>query len=73
MVCCDLPVGRGVGHHAPSIRLGDLHFSSTLSLESHQHLRPSIIDSIMGEFAAVLLAISFVIPIYLPLNAIKLS
>jgi hypothetical protein len=61
MVCCGLPVGRGVGHHAQSIRLGDLDFSITLSLENHRHLRTSIIDSIVGEFGAVLLAFSFVI------------
>jgi hypothetical protein len=62
MVCCGLPVGRGVGHHhAPSIRLGDLDFSITLSLESHRHLRTSIIDSIVEDFAAVLLTVSFVI------------
>jgi hypothetical protein len=69
MVCCGLPVGRGVGHHAPStIRLGDLDSSTTLSLESHRHLRTSIIDSsIVGEFAAVLnLAFSFVICFYIP-------
>jgi hypothetical protein len=46
MVCCGLPVERGVGHHAPSIRLGNLDFSITLSLESHRHLRTTIIDSI---------------------------
>ena len=45
MACFGLPVGRGVGHHAPSIRLGDLDFSIALSLESHRHLRISIIDS----------------------------
>jgi hypothetical protein len=61
MVCCGLPVGCGVGHHEPSIRLGDLDFSITLNLGSHRHLRTSIIDSIVGEFAAVLLAFSFVI------------
>jgi hypothetical protein len=61
MVSCGVPDGRAVGHHAPSIRLEDLDFSITLSLESHRHLRTSIIDSIVGEVAAVLLAISFVI------------
>jgi hypothetical protein len=50
MVCCGFPVGR---------RLGDLDFS--ISLESHRHLRTSIIDSIEGEFAAALLTFSFVI------------
>jgi hypothetical protein len=51
----NLPVDRGVGHHAPSIRLGDFDFSIMLSLESHRHLRTSIIDSIVGELVAVLL------------------
>jgi hypothetical protein len=47
--CCGLPVGRGVGDHAPSIRLGDLHFSIRLSVESHHwNLRTSTIDSIVG-------------------------
>jgi hypothetical protein len=55
MVCYGPPVGRGVGQHAPSIRLGDLDSSITLILESHRHLRTSIIDSIVGEFPAVLL------------------
>jgi hypothetical protein len=62
MVCCGLPVGRGVRHHAaPIVLLGDLDFSITVSLESHRHLRTSIIDSIVGKFAAVLLTFSFVI------------
>jgi hypothetical protein len=61
MVCCGLPVGRSVGHHAPSIRLRDLDFSIMLSLESHRHLRTSIIDSIVGGVAALLLTFSFVI------------
>jgi hypothetical protein len=61
MVCCGLPIGRGVEHHAPSIRLGNLGFSITLSLESHRHLRTSIIDSIVGEFAVILLTSSFAI------------
>jgi hypothetical protein len=39
MVCCGLPVGRDVGHHAPSIRLGHLDFSIALSFESHRHIR----------------------------------
>jgi hypothetical protein len=52
---------NGVGHHAPSIRLGDLDFSIALSLESHRHLRTSIIDSIAGEFPEALLTCSFVI------------
>jgi hypothetical protein len=30
-------------------------------LESHRHLRTSIIDSIVGEFPAVILTVSFVI------------
>jgi hypothetical protein len=55
MGCCGLLVGRRVRHHAPSIRLGDLDFSSTLNLESHRQFRTNIIDSIVGEFAAVLL------------------
>jgi hypothetical protein len=55
MVCCGLPIGRGVGHHAASIRLGDLDFSIALSLESHRQLRTSIIDSIVAEFPAALL------------------
>jgi hypothetical protein len=55
MVCCGLPVGRGVGHHARSIHLGDLDFSTALSLESHRHLHISIIDSIVGEVPTVLL------------------
>jgi hypothetical protein len=59
--CCGLRVCRGVGHHATSIRLPDLEFSIALSLESHRHLRISIIDSIVGEFPAVLLVSSFVI------------
>jgi hypothetical protein len=53
MVCIGLPAFRGVGHHAPSIFLGNLDFSIALSLESHRHLRISIIDSIVGEFPAV--------------------
>jgi hypothetical protein len=57
MVCCDLPIGRGVGQHAPSIRLGDLDSSIALSLDSHRHLRTSIIDSIVREFAALFFAI----------------
>jgi hypothetical protein len=62
MVCCGLPACHGVGHHAAlSIRLEDLDFSVTLSLESHRHLRTSIIDSIVGEFSAALLTCSFVI------------
>jgi hypothetical protein len=61
MVCCGLHVGRGFGHNAPSIRLGDLDFSIKLNLESHRHLRASIIESIVGEFAAALLTFSFVI------------
>jgi hypothetical protein len=61
MVCCGLPPTRGVGHHAPTIRLGDLDSSIALSLESHPHLRISIIDSIVGEFPAVLLVSSLVI------------
>jgi hypothetical protein len=58
MVCVGLPAFRGVGHHAPSIFLGDLDFSIALSLESHRHLRISIIESIVGEFPAVLLVSS---------------
>jgi hypothetical protein len=65
MVCCGLPVGRGVGHHAPKIRLGDLDSSITLSLGSHRHLRTSIIDSIVGESAAVLVTFSFVIRLFI--------
>jgi hypothetical protein len=61
MVNCGLPTARGVEHHAPSIRLGDLDSLIALSLESHRHLRISIIDSIVGEFPAVLLVPSFVI------------
>jgi hypothetical protein len=62
MVCCGLSVCRGVGHHGPRIRLGDLDVSiARLSLESHRHLRISIIDSIVGEFPAVLLVFSSVI------------
>jgi hypothetical protein len=57
-----LPVGRGVRQHAPSIRLGDPDAFIALSLESHRHLRISIIDAIVGEFPAVLLVFSFVIP-----------
>jgi hypothetical protein len=49
MVCYGL-----IGHHASSIRLGDRDFSVALSLKSHQHLRISIIDCIVGEFPAVL-------------------
>jgi hypothetical protein len=62
MVCCGLPTARGVGHHAPSIRLGDLDSSIALSLESHGHLLISIIDSFGGEFPAVLLVSSFCDP-----------
>jgi hypothetical protein len=62
--CCGLLVGHGVGHYAPSIHLEDLDFSIALSLESHRHLRISIIDSIVGEFSAVLLTFSFVIRFY---------
>jgi hypothetical protein len=51
MVCRRLPAGRGVGEHAPSIRLGDRAFFIALSFESHRHLRISIIESIVGEFA----------------------
>jgi hypothetical protein len=58
---CGLPACRGVGHHAPSIRLGDLDFSIALSLENHRRHRTSIIDSIVGEFPAALLACSSVI------------
>jgi hypothetical protein len=62
MVCVGLPTFRGVGHHAPSILLGDLDFSiALLSLESHWHLCISIIDSIVGKFPAVLLVSLFVI------------
>jgi hypothetical protein len=62
MVCCGLSVGGGDGHHAPTIRLGDLDFSILMSLgESHRHLHISIIDSIEGEIPAVLLTFSFVI------------
>jgi hypothetical protein len=60
MVCCGLPIGHGPEHHAPSIRVGDLDFSITLSLESHRQFLTFIIDSIVAEFAAVLLT-SFVI------------
>jgi hypothetical protein len=56
-----LPAGRGVGHYAPSTRLGDHDSFIALSLESHRHLRISIIESIVGEFATVLLTCSFVI------------
>jgi hypothetical protein len=35
IVCWGLPTGRGVVHHAPSIRLGDLDSFIALSLESH--------------------------------------
>jgi hypothetical protein len=45
---------RVVGHHAASIRLGDLDISIALTLESHRSLRTSIIDSIVGEFPAAL-------------------
>jgi hypothetical protein len=55
MVCCGFPAIRGVGQHAPSIRLGDLVFSIALSLDSRRNLRTSIIDSIVGEFPAALL------------------
>jgi hypothetical protein len=58
---CLLRSGRCVGHHAPRIRLGDLYAFIALSLQSHRHLRISIIDSIVGEFAAVLRTCSFVI------------
>jgi hypothetical protein len=61
MVYYDFPIGRGVGYHAPSIRLGDLDFSIALSLESHRILRSCIINSIVGEFPAALLTCSFVI------------
>jgi hypothetical protein len=54
MVCVGLPAFRGVvGHHAPSILLGDLDSFIALSLESHRYLRISIIDSIVGDFPAV--------------------
>jgi hypothetical protein len=43
------PTGRGVVHHAPRIRLGDIGGFITLSLESHRHLRVSINESIVGE------------------------
>jgi hypothetical protein len=43
------------------IRLGDLDSSIALSLESHPHLRTSIINFIVGEFPAVILTVSFVI------------
>jgi hypothetical protein len=64
MVYGGLPAGRG--HNAPSIRLGDLDsFIALLSLESHRHLRISIIESIVGEFASFLLTCSFVIDPFL--------
>jgi hypothetical protein len=49
MVFCGLPACLEYGHHAPSIRLGDLDSSIALSLEIHRHLRASVIDSIMGD------------------------
>jgi hypothetical protein len=61
IVCWGLPTGRGVGHHAPSISLGDLDAFITLSLQSHRHLRIPIIDSIVVEFATLLLARSCLI------------
>jgi hypothetical protein len=54
-----VPTGRRVGHHAPSIR--DLDAFITLSLQSHRYHRISINDSIVGEFATVLLICSFLI------------
>jgi hypothetical protein len=59
LVCCCLPACLEYGHHAPSIRLGDLDSSIALSLEIHRHLRTSVIDSIVGEFPEVILTVSF--------------
>jgi hypothetical protein len=71
MACCNFPVGRGAGHHAPSIRLGDLDFSITLSLEPSASSY-SIIDSIAGAFVAVLLTFSFVIRFSVISHIVKL-
>jgi hypothetical protein len=68
MVCCGFPGSRAVGHHAPSIRLGDRD-CNTLRLESHRHLRISTIASIVGEFAtSIRLTCSFMIHLscYIP-------
>jgi hypothetical protein len=64
--CCmvnrDLPTDRDVVHHAPSSRLGDLDCFIRLSLEeSYRHLRVSINESIVGEFATIPLTCSFLI------------
>jgi hypothetical protein len=50
MVCFGFPAFRGVGHHAPRIFLGDLDFSIALSLESHRHLRISMLNVILFIF-----------------------
>jgi hypothetical protein len=66
MVCCGLPVGRPVEHHAPSIRLlGDLDFSIALSLESHRHLYTFIIDSIVGVFVIRFSAMSHIFKLHM--------
>jgi hypothetical protein len=60
IVCWGLLVAALLGHHAPPY-LGDLYAFISLSLQSHRHLRISIIDSIVGEFATSRLTRSFVI------------
>jgi hypothetical protein len=50
--------GRDVVQHAPSIRLGVLDSFIALSFESYLHLRVSINESIVAEFATVLLTCS---------------
>jgi hypothetical protein len=47
-----LPIGRGAGHHAPSIRLRDLDSFIALSLESHWLAFPSTILLWVNEFGA---------------------
>jgi hypothetical protein len=61
IVCWGLPTGRGIGHHASSLSLVYLDAFIMPSLQSHRHLCMSIIDSIVDEFAAVLLTRSFLI------------
>jgi hypothetical protein len=57
-----------------TMRRGDLDFSIVLSLESHRHVRISIIDSIVDAFPAVLLTYSFVIHfVHLLYMATKIS
>jgi hypothetical protein len=50
MVCCGLPAARGVGHLAPSIRLGDL--DSSIAAAAERRGNP-IFDGAMSNKAPV--------------------